>query len=73
MSYTKTTWVNDSEPALDQDNLNKIEQGIYDAHVTADGAVQKATFDANTILKADTDNTPIALSIASWSSGVLGM
>ena len=32
MAYTKTTWVNDST-ALSADNLNKIEQGIYDAHL----------------------------------------
>lgn len=32
MSYTKTTWVNDSTPAINADNLNKIEQGIKDAH-----------------------------------------
>lgn len=35
MAYTKTTWVNDSAPALDADNLNKIEQGIYDADTLA--------------------------------------
>lgn len=27
---------------LSAENLNKMEQGIYDAHVTADGAVQKS-------------------------------
>lgn len=32
MSYTKTKWVNDSEPAINAANLNKIEQGIADAH-----------------------------------------
>ena len=32
MAYTKTTWVNDSEPAINAANLNKIEQGIADAH-----------------------------------------
>lgn len=32
MSYTKTTWVDNSAPAIDATNLNKIEQGIYDAH-----------------------------------------
>ena len=33
MTYTKTTWVNNSTPAINATNLNKIEQGIYDAHV----------------------------------------
>ena len=32
MTYTKTTWVNDSKPAINAANLNKIEQGIADAH-----------------------------------------
>lgn len=31
MAYTKTTWVNDQSPDIDADNLNKMEQGIYDA------------------------------------------
>lgn len=30
MAYTKTEWVNDSVPAINASNLNKIEQGIYD-------------------------------------------
>ena len=30
MSYTKTTWNNDTAPAINATNLNKIEQGIYD-------------------------------------------
>lgn len=28
MSYTKTTWVNNSSPYIDADNLNNIENGI---------------------------------------------
>jgi hypothetical protein len=32
-TYVRTTWVNDSEPPLNADNLNKIEQGIVDAHI----------------------------------------
>ena len=34
MAYTKTQWVNNQAPALDATNLNKIEQGIYDAHTS---------------------------------------
>jgi hypothetical protein len=29
--YTRTSWVNDSAPAINASNLNKIENGIYDA------------------------------------------
>lgn len=32
MAYSKTVWNNLSAPALNADNLNKIEQGIADAH-----------------------------------------
>jgi hypothetical protein len=32
MAYTPTEWVNDSEPAIDADNLNNIETGIAAAH-----------------------------------------
>ena len=35
MAYTKTKWVNDSEPAINAANLNKIEKGIADAHAIA--------------------------------------
>lgn len=31
MPYTKTNWVNGGTPAINATNLNKIEQGIYDA------------------------------------------
>lgn len=30
MAYTKTTWVDNSPPAINADNLNKIENGIED-------------------------------------------
>ncbi len=37
MSYTKTNWVNGGPPALSAENLNKIEDGIYnnDAAIAA--------------------------------------
>jgi hypothetical protein len=38
VAYIKTVWVNDAAPAVDATNLNKIEQGIFDAHTTADNA-----------------------------------
>ena len=36
MAYTKTIWVNDNEPDIDADNLNKMEQGIYDGQLNAE-------------------------------------
>lgn len=43
MPYTKTIWINESvqptgTPDLDAANLNKIEQGLYDAHVRLDSS-----------------------------------
>ena len=32
MAYTKTTWVNDTTPAINATNLNNMEDGIADAH-----------------------------------------
>lgn len=32
MAYTKTTWVDGGPPGISASNLNKIEQGIYEAH-----------------------------------------
>lgn len=46
MAYSKTTWVNNSAPAINATNLNKIETGIEGAHTTADGAVPKSLVDA---------------------------
>lgn len=31
MAYSKTTWVNGSPPALSAENLNKMEDSIYDS------------------------------------------
>jgi len=36
MAYTKTTWVNGGPPAISADNLNKIENGIYNNSVKID-------------------------------------
>ena len=49
MSYTKTQWNNDTAPAINETNLNKIEQGIYDndSHI---GDLSVLTTTANTDL-----------------------
>ena len=40
MAYSRTIWVNDSVPAINAGNLNKIEQGIYEAHEKASNNTQ---------------------------------
>lgn len=44
MAFTKTTWVEGAEPAITAAQLNRIEQGIDDAHAgeVDDGAVATA-------------------------------
>ena len=32
MAYTKTEWRNNQSPAINADNLNHIEEGVYEAH-----------------------------------------
>ena len=32
MAYQKTTWIDGSAPAINAANLNKLEQGVADAH-----------------------------------------
>ena len=39
MAYTKTIFVNGSTPAINAVNLNKMEQGIFDAATTVDYTV----------------------------------
>jgi len=44
MAYTKTSWVNGSAPALSAENLNKIEEGIYNN----DAAISAIKFESGT-------------------------
>lgn len=43
MAYSKTTWNNLAAPAINAENLNKIEQGIADAHDLYDDLRQGGT------------------------------
>ena len=52
MAYTKTVWVNDSVPAINQTNLNKIEQGIYEAHENEGALSNLNTTDKNNLVSA---------------------
>lgn len=36
MAYTPTEWVDDESPAINAENLNKMEQGIQTAQETAE-------------------------------------
>lgn len=80
MAYTKTVWVNDSKPAINADNLNKIELGIEanDAAITENTeaiAENKTAITENTEAIAETKTAitsttkSYTLSASSWSSG----
>lgn len=43
MAYIKTNWTNNQPPAINATNLNKIEQGIYDAHENINILLEKIT------------------------------
>lgn len=43
MAYTKTTFVDGAEPAIDATELNKIGTGIEDAHTLADNHIADET------------------------------
>lgn len=49
MAYTKTVWVNNQAPAINADNLNKIEDGIYNSVRYADAQNLTSTQKAQAI------------------------
>jgi len=55
MAYTKTAWVNNVAPALNQVNLNNIETGIYGAH-SADATLQPLVSANTTALSSIASN-----------------
>ena len=59
MAYTKTVWVNDSKPAINADNLNKIELGIE--------ANDAAIAENKTAITSTTKS--FTLSASSWNDG----
>jgi hypothetical protein len=51
MAYTKTTWVNDTTPAINATNLGNIETGIFEAHTQIGGLNTQTT--SYTLVLAD--------------------
>ena len=47
MPYNKTLWINNNEPPISADNLNKIEQGIYDNSIAVE--TQEGLLDGHTV------------------------
>lgn len=61
MAYTKTNWVNEGPPAIDADNLNKIEQGIFNNDALIQALLNTTTPDVQSV-ELDSGN---------WTSGVV--
>lgn len=67
MAYKKTVWVNDSKPAINADNLNKIELGIEanDAAITENTtAISTETARATAAEEANAAAASIAINTA---------
>lgn len=77
MAYTKTVWVNNQAPAINADNLNKIEQGIFDtdAGVAAANSRIDTTNSNVTALTTEVGKKTVSYAIqvtltsAGWSGG----
>lgn len=72
MAYNKTNWVNGQAPALSAENLNKIEEGIFnnDANISIlqDGLISLDTSAAS----GTTDGDLYALIVAlGWQNDVI--
>ena len=65
MAYTKTNWVDNTTP-IDKDNLNKIEQGIYDNSLVVDAVT-------NTLNPTDTETYKTAELTEGQITDVIGV
>lgn len=57
MAYNKTNWVNDSFPAINAQNLNKIEQGIADNDAKLAGLLDPRGFIKDDYITENGDGT----------------
>lgn len=53
MAYSKTTWSDNTTPAINQSNLNKIEAGILALHALEANTASAVTSNGNRITAAD--------------------
>ena len=65
MAYTKTNWVNGGPPALSAENLNKMEDSIYDS---SEGRISLNTSAATGTTDGDLYAAIVALG---WQSDVI--
>jgi hypothetical protein len=76
MAYVKTTWVNTTSPAINAGNLNKLEQGVEDAHdgfgaaQTTANAAQSTANTANATANAASGVANSALATANAADAI---
>lgn len=66
MAYEKQTWQNDSAPYINNDNLNHIEEGIYDASVGVENMGAYST--TETVIGTWVDGKPIYRKVVQLTS-----
>lgn len=70
MAYTKTVWVNNQAPAINADNLNKIEQGIFDTDAGVTAANSNVTALTTEVGKKTVSYAiQVTLTATEWSGG----
>jgi hypothetical protein len=69
MAYIKTTWVNGSTAPINATNLNKIEDGIYNADIAVTGVVNEVDSLQIDMLTAQQDIIDINAEIGSMVLG----
>ena len=77
MAYTKTVWVNNQAPAINADNLNKIEQGIFDTDAGVEAANSRIDKTNRNVTALTTEvgkktvsyAIQVTLTSAGWSGG----
>lgn len=67
MSFSPLEWHNDTLPAINADNLNRIEQGIYDAHNAI--ASLNTFFEPTPLTFTVTPSVGIVEEATAWRSG----
>ncbi len=63
-TYTPTVWANNLDPAINADNLNKLEAGVNSAHVEIEQLVDGTV----SVAKADLATHAISVDVATQTT-----
>jgi hypothetical protein len=73
VGYIKTVWKNGESPAINKDNLNKIEQGIYDAQLYGADAGGDDTYVVNLSASALFAGMTIRILVTTGNTGACSL